>query len=199
MNINWYGQTCFKITTQKNKGEAVSILIEPPDKDSGFRGPKLEADILLVNSQDQKVGSGSYFLISGPGEYDIKGVYIKGIASQNKKNTIYTIETEEIKICHLGKLEQKELSSDQLEKIGDIDILMIPIGGTYTIDAKEAIKVMAQIEPKIIIPMHFGGKLDGLDKFLKVLGIKSLEPLAKLSVKKKDIFSEEAKVIVLEP
>jgi len=199
MTINWYGQTCFKITTQKNKGEAVSILIEPPDKDSGFRGPKLEADILLVSSKDQKVGSGPYFLISGAGEYDIKGVYIKGIAGQNKKNTIYTIETEDMKICHLGRLEQKELSSDQLETIGDIDILMIPIGGTYTIDAKEAIKVMAQIEPKIIIPMHFGGKLDGLDKFLKVLGIKSLEPLAKLSIKKKDISSEEAKIVVLQP
>lgn len=204
MNINWYGQSCFRITTQKNKGEAVDILIDPLDKEQGLRGPKLEADILLVSSEDQKVGPGPYFLISGPGEYDIKGAYIQGIVSQNKKNTIYTIETEEMRICHLGKLDQKELSSDQLDIIGDIDILMIPVGGGEVLGAAEAIKIMAQIEPKITIPMHYKIpnlkiKMEGLDNFLKSLGIKSLEPLPKLSIKKKDISLEEAKIIILQP
>ena len=193
MNINWYGQTCFRITTQKNKGEAVNILIDPFNKEKGLRGPKLEADILLVSSEDQKVGPGPYFLISGPGEYDIKGAYIQGIASQNKKNTIYTIETEEMRICHLGKLDQKELSSDQLDIIGDIDILTIPVGGGEVLGAAEAIKIMAQIEPKITIPM------ERPDNFLKLLGIKKSEPLPKLSIKKKDISSEEAKIIILQP
>ena len=71
------------------------------------------------------------------------------------ENTIYTIETEDLKLCHLGDLGQKELTADQLEKIGEVDILMIPVGGIYTISSKEAPKIMAQIEPKIIIPMHY--------------------------------------------
>ncbi len=111
-------------------------------------------------------------------------------------------------ICHLGDFGQKELTTEQLEKIGMVDVLIIPVGGIYTIDAKTAIKVMSQIEPKIIIPMHYqiaklnlpaGGKLDGLDKFLKILGIKKIETLPKLSVKKKDLSEEEAKIIVLKP
>ena len=111
---------------------------------------------------------------------------------------------EDLKLCHLGDLGQEELTEEQLEKIGEVDILMIPIGGTYTISAKEALKIMSQIEPRITIPMHYALpklkiKLDGLDKFLKSLGIKSITPENKLSIKKKDISPEEAKIIVLKP
>jgi len=151
-------------------------------------------------------------LIGGPGEYDIKEVVVEGIPafhdnSQGKEkgiNTIYIIETEEIRICHLGDLGQKELTTEQLDKIGDVDILMIPIGGTYTINSDEAIKIMAQIEPRVIIPMHYHIpnlkiKLDKIDNFLKRLGIKKIETLPKLSIKKKDISAEEVKIIQLEP
>ena len=99
---------------------------------------------------------------------------------------------------------QKELTSDQIEKIGEVDVLMVPVGGVYTISAKEAVKIMSQIEPSIIIPMHYQLpklkiKLEGLDKFLKTMGIKRLEPTQKLSVKKKDISAEEAKIVILTP
>ena len=109
-----------------------------------------------------------------------------------------------MKICHLGDLGQKELSAEQLDKISQVDILMIPVGGTYTISAKEAVKIMSQIEPSIIIPMHYQLpklkiKIDTLDAFLKTLGIKKLGALPKLSVKKKDVLPEEAKVVVLQP
>jgi len=109
-----------------------------------------------------------------------------------------------MRLCHLSDLGQKELFPSQLDKIGDIDILMIPVGGIYTIDAAEAVKVMAQIEPKIIIPMHYKIpklkiKLDDIDKFLKNLGIKKPESLPKLSIRKKDISTEEAKIIILQP
>lgn len=151
-------------------------------------------------------------LIEGPGEYEVKEVYIQGIHSWHDEkegavrgeNTIYTIETEDLKLCHLGDFGQKELTDEQLEEIGEVDILMIPIGGVSTISAKEALKIMSQIEPKITIPMHYQipklkSKLDNLDKFLKALGVKKLEPVNKLSIKKKDVIPEEAKIIILKP
>ncbi len=200
------------------------ILIDPPEKGIGLRSPKLEADILLSTrpggaglaftdlskAATGKKISNKAFLIFGPGEYDVKGTYIQGIAVASVNNqsleqaTIYTIESEGMKICHLGLLSQEELKSEQLEKIGDIDILIVPIGGGKTIDAKGAVKIMSQIEPKIIIPMYYRIpnlkiKLDGLDKFFKTLGIKSLEALPKLSIREKDISEEEAKIIALKP
>lgn len=217
MNIFWFGQACFQITTSRNKEKEISIVIDPFSEDTGLKMPQLEADILLLTHQhpdhsNKKIISGNYFLISGPGEYETKNIFIQGIASfhdnsqgkERGENTIYTVEAEELKICHLGDLGQKELTDEQLELIGDVDILMIPVGGIFTISAKEAVRIMSQIEPKIIIPMHYALpklkiKLDGVDKFLKLLGIKKIEPLKKLSVKKKEISPEEAKIILLEP
>jgi L-ascorbate metabolism protein UlaG (beta-lactamase superfamily) len=151
-------------------------------------------------------------LIDSPGEYEIKGIFIQGIPSfhdesqgqERGRTTIYTIETEQMSLCHLGDLGQKELTTNQLERIGDVDILMVPIGGKYTISAKEAIKVMAQIEPKIIIPMHYKIpklkiKLAGSNDFLKSLGIKSIESTDKLLIKKGNLSEEEAKIIILKP
>ncbi len=223
MQIIWHGQSCFQITSSQGKNNQVSIVIDPFDEAIGLRVPRLEANILLITHSHHdhnniravspSAGSGqSPVLISGPGEYEVKEVFIQGIPSfhdsslgkERGQNTIYTIEAEGIRLCHLGDFGQKELTSEQIEKIGQVNILMIPIGGIYTISAKETVRIMSQIEPSIIIPMHYQIpklklKLDGLDKFLKIMGIKKIEPLAKLSIKKKDIFPEEAKIIVLKP
>ncbi len=217
MNITWQGQSCFQITANQTKNTQTYIVIDPFDKETGLKLPKLEADILLTthNHHDHnniKEVSGNYFLINNPGEYETKNIFIQGITSfhddsQGKErgsNTIYIIEAEEIRICHLGDLGQKELTESQLEAIGEVDVLMIPVGGTYTISSKEAVKIMSQIEPKITIPMHYqipklNIKLEGLEPFLKTMGIKKVEPLQKLSIKKKDISEDEAKIIILEP
>ncbi len=217
MQIIWRGQSCFQITSQIGKNNLVNIVIDPFDETIGLRIPKLEADILLVshNHYDHnniKAVEGDPFLVDGPGEYEVKGIFIQGIDSYHDSsfgkerglNTIYIIETEEMKICHLGDLGQKELTDEQIEKIIEVDILMIPVGGIFTISAKEAMKIISQIEPKIVIPMHYclpklKVKLEDLDKFLKAMGIKKIEPLLKLSIKKKDILTEEAKIIVLKP
>jgi len=225
MQIIWRGQSCFQIITNYNKNEQVFIVVDPFSEKIGLKVPKMEADILLVthNHPDHnnikavssRNGQQSPFLVSGPGEYEIKEIYIQGIFSwhddkngkERGENTIYTIEAEDLKLCHLGDLGQKELTEEQLEKIGEVDILMIPIGGTYTISTKEALKIMSQIEPKITIPMHYhlpklissGGRLDDLDKFLKMLGIKKIEPQPKLTIKKKDLSGDEAKIVVLKP
>jgi len=218
MNINWYGQSCFQISSNQGKNNHVSTLIDPFEESIGLQLPrKLEADVVLIthnhlDHNNVKAVSGQPFIASGPGEYDVKGIFIQGIPAfhdnvqgkERGRTTIYTIEAEEIKLCHLGDLGQKELTAEQLDKIGDVDILMIPIGGFFTINAQEAVKIMAQIEPKIIIPMHYkipnlNIKLDGLDKFLKIVGVKKIEPLSKLFIKEKDLPKEEVKIIVLQP
>lgn len=211
MTIIWHGQSCFEIVG------GVKIVIDPYSEDIGLRLPKLTADILLSthNHPDHnnlKAVGGNYFSVTGPGEYEAKGVYIQGIESwhdssegkERGQNTVYLIEAEDLRICHLGDFGQKELTPEQVETLGEVDVLMIPVGGVYTISDKEALKVMSQVEPKITIPMHYSIpklkiKLEGVDKFLKALGAKSVIPQPKLTIKKKDLSTEEAKIVVLEP
>lgn len=217
MKIIWHGQSLFEIITAPKQGDEIKIVVDPFDESLGLKVPKLTAHLLLVshNHYDHsniKAVSGEPFLIEGPGEYEVKGVYIKGIPAfhdnssgkERGRITIFTIETEEIKICHLSDIGQKELTEEQLEAIGEVNILMIPVGEVYTIEAKEAAGIIKQIEPQIVIPMHYKipklkEKLEDLEKFLKVVGVKNPEHLDKLSIKKKDLAVEgEMKVIVLE-
>ena len=216
MHIIWHGQSCFQIIIGSSKGEQVSLLIDPFDASIGLKTPSVSADLLLISHQHQdhnnkKAVKNTPFLIEGPGEYEIKEVFVQGISSfhddqegkERGQNTIYSIETEELRICHLGDLGQKELNDEQLEKIGDVDILMVPVGGVYTLDAKGAAKIISQVEPKVVIPMHYHipglkVKIDGVDKFLKEMGRKSDGTEEKLVIKKKDL-PEEMKIVVLKP
>ncbi|MFC1789399.1 MBL fold metallo-hydrolase [Patescibacteria group bacterium] len=216
MNIIWKGQSCFQITTQKAKIQ-INIIIDPFKEETGLRVSSMTADIVLIthNHPDHnnvKAVSGEPFVASGPGEYDVKDIYIQGISSWHDnvhgkelgENTIYIIDVEGLRLCHLGDIGQKELTDDQLEKIGSVDVLFVPVGGNSTISAKEALNIMSQIEPETTIPMHYQipklkYKLDGVEKFLKSLGIKSISPEAKLSIKKKDLSTDEAKIVVLKP
>ena len=185
--IIWAGQSCFQISVSNSKDSQANIVIDP-FSEIGLKNPNFSADILLVshNHSDHnnvKSVSGDPFLIEGPGEYEVRGVFIKGIPSfhddvlgkERGLNTIYAIESENIKLCHLGDFGQKQLTDEQLEKIGPVDVLMIPVGGNFTISSSEAQKIIGQIEPKIVIPMHYGLpklniKLDDVDKFLKIMG-----------------------------
>lgn len=216
MKITWHGHALFKIAVNPRKNSQVNIVIDPFDKSIGLRFPRLEADILLVTHQHHDHNNvkgvlGTPFVIEGPGEYEVKDIFIHGISGfhdncegkERGENTIYVIETEDIKLCHMGDFGQNELTEAQLDKIGNVDILMIPVGGTYTITDKEAVKVMAQLEPKITIPMHYSLpklkiKLDSVSKFLKMFGVKSLTPVKKLSIKKKDVPVDEAKIVIME-
>jgi len=211
MVINWYGQSCFKITS----GELV-LAIDPFSKEIGLTPPRFKTDILLKthdhrdHSNLESIPEGA-FIIGEPGEYEIKGVPITGIESfhddqngkERGKNTIYKFEVEEIKLAHLGDFGEKEIRSETLDELGDIDILFIPVGGVYTIDAEGAEKIIRQIEPRIVIPMHY--KIPGLtvklapvDEFLKEMGIKKLEPEEKLVIKKKDLpEAEQTKIVLL--
>ncbi|MDD5146356.1 MAG: MBL fold metallo-hydrolase [Candidatus Pacebacteria bacterium] len=220
MNIVWYGQSFFEIGVRGNgangNGE-VKIAIDPFDENLGLKVPKVEAQILLITHQHPdyfniKAVQGDPFIIETPGEYEIKGVFLKGIpAFHDGKNgserggvVVYTIEAEGMRLCHLSDLGQKELTPEQIEEIGDIDILFIPVGGGPTIDAKDASEIISQIEPKLVIPMHYQVPnlkigLDGLDKFLKVMGVEGTEKQKKLKVSSKDLPKEETQIVILEP
>lgn len=211
MTISWYGHSCFKIT---NQGGHLTIITDPFDKSIGLTPPRASADIVTVSHDHSdhnniKAISGQPFIINGPGEYEVKGVRTIGVSSFHDKkqgeerglNTIYVIELDKIKICHLGDFGQERLENGQLEIIGQADILMIPIGGTYTIDASEAVKIAEQIEPHLIIPMHYKLpnlkiNLAGLPEFLKEMGLEKKSAVDKITLKKKDLVGKEMEVVV---
>lgn len=203
MQIQWYGQSCFKMQS----GD-ITVIIDPFDKKIGLTPPRGKADIVLSshNHYDHNNIDGfeNAFIVNAPGEYEIKNVIIKGVLSfhddangrEQGTNTIYTIAIEGIKICHLGDLGQKELMPEQVDAIGNIDILMAPIGGECTLDADGAKKVINQIEPRIVIPMHYKIKgvdieYDGPEKFFKSVGLSEKDAVSKFSIKKKDLPQEE--------
>lgn len=211
MDIFWNGQACFKL-----KGKQSSVVIDPFDSEfSGLKLPKdLEADLCLITHDHQdhnnsKAVAGSPIVINGSGEYEVKGIAVIGITtyhdntkgSERGKNTVYNIEIDGVNVVHLGDLGQT-LTEEQVQEIGVCDILLIPVGGIYTITAKEAAEVVSQLEPKIIIPMHY--KIDGLkfdlapvEEFLKEMGVENTVPLNKLSITK-DKLPEESQVVVLQ-
>lgn len=211
MEIFWLGQAAFKL-----KGKGATVIVDPFDPSIGLKWPKLEADIVAIThdhaDHNNATGvSGASYVAAGPGEYEIKGVAFTGFPSwhDNKegeergRNTIYIFNIDGVKICHLGDLGQHQLTETQLEEIGDVDVLLIPVGGVFTISASEAAKIVAQLEPKIIIPMHY--KIPGLtaglepaEHFLKEMGKETLEALPKIAVSS-DKLPEEAQVVVLEP
>lgn len=216
--LTWAGQSCFQISVSNGKDHSADVVIDPFDEKVGLKVPNFSADILLVTHDHPdhnsiKAIKGEPFLIQNPGEYEVKGVFVQGIDSfhddsegkERGKNTIYTIEAEDMRFCHLGDFGQKQLTDEQLEKIGEIDILMIPVGGTFTIDSSEAAKVIGQIEPKIVVPMHYGlpklkYELDGVEKFLKAMGKKDVVSVDKLTIKTSALPKEGAmEIIVLTP
>ena len=211
MKISFFGQSCFEIITLPKKQSQVKIVIDPFSEETGLFLPKLSADILLVthshsDHSNLKAVKGDYFLISEPGEYEVKGVFVEAIKSfhneRGEENLTFKIESENLKICHLGDLGQKELTEEQVDKIGQVDILMIPVGGVYTISPKEAKNIISQIEPKIVIPMHYflpglKWKLKSLDEFLSEIGKKKIERVKNpLKIDQKTLESE--KIIVFE-
>lgn len=209
MKITWHGQSCFKIITKE-----ATIVTDPFGKEIGLKPLHCEAGIVTVSHDHHdhnNVSSlrGNPFVLDGPGEYELKKTAIRGINSfhdtkegkERGVNTIFIIEAEGLNICHLGDLGQKELSSDQLDKIGDIDILMIPVGGIYTIDGERAVAIINQIEPRIVIPMHYkipklNIQLKTIDPFLKEIAIKA-ETVEQLVIKKGDLPKEDTKLVVM--
>jgi len=212
MIITWQGQSCFKI--QDKLGiDGLTLTTDPFDKEIGLKVPNFEADIVTVSHDHHdhnNVSSlrGNAFIINTAGEYDYKNILIQGIDSyhddkkgeERGKNIIFRIEMDDLSLCHLGDLGHS-LSDEQLSKLSGIDILFVPVGGKYTLDAKKAVEVVSQIEPRIVIPMHY--KIDGLkldvdpvDAFIKELGINPTYE-EKLKIAKKDLPQEDMELVIL--
>ncbi len=216
MDIIWYGQACFKL-----KGKNATVVIDPFNPEFiGLKLPKeLEADIVLKthdhgdhNNVPAVTGPGGAKprVFEGPGEYESKGVVITGVNSYHDKtegserglNTIFNVSIDGLNIVHLGDFGQASLTEAQIAEIDRTDILLIPVGSVFTIDSKEAAALVSQLEPKMIIPMHYmieGLKvnLDPVDKFLKEMGAEGVTKVPKLSITK-DKLPEEPEVILLE-
>lgn len=214
MEINYLGHSSFKL-----RGRTGTVVTDPFDSISvGIKFPKVEADIVTISHghDDHNYSiavSGSPIIIDGPGEYEIKGIKIMGVASfhdeENGKlrgeNTIYRIVIDGVSLVHLGDLGHK-LNEKSLEILDGVDVLMIPVGGFYTISAVTAAEVVSQLEPKIVIPMHYltadhdkkiFSQITGVDVFLKEMGKEDTKPQDKLSVTK-DRLPSELTVVVLE-
>jgi L-ascorbate metabolism protein UlaG (beta-lactamase superfamily) len=194
MDINWLGHSCFRI-----KGKQAAIITDPFPPDIGYTPSKPTADIVTVSHQhhshayDKGVG-GDPKVITGPGEYEIKGVLIIGIATFHDsdggkvrgKNTVYLIEIDGITVCHLGDLGHV-LTTEQVEEVDDVDVLLLPVGGGSTINASTAAEVIRLIEPKVVIPMHYKTpavkrELAPVESFMKEMGIERPASQPKLSL-----------------
>lgn len=220
MVITYYGLSCFKIQS----GETV-IAVDPFSKASGLTPPRFGADAVLVSHGHENHNNvealtskdGDLFKITGPGEYEFKGILVRGVESfhdskngkQKGKNTIYMIEWEGMRLAHLGDFGEETLRSEVQEALGTPDIMFLPVGGGDTIDAEAAAKLVNQIEPRVIIPMHYKisglpagqaglkAKLDGVEVFLKEMGEKA-EPEEKLTIKKSGLpAAEESRIVIL--
>jgi L-ascorbate metabolism protein UlaG (beta-lactamase superfamily) len=199
MDITWLGHSCFRL-----KGSHATVITDPYSPDLGYSLGKPTARIVTVSHQHpghsyvQGVGDQPK-VVKGPGEYEISGVLILGIATfhdgekgkKRGKNTVYHMEIDEISVCHLGDLGHV-LTGEQVEDIDNVDVLLLPVGGVSTIDAPVAAEVVRQLEPKAVIPMHYKTpalkrELEPVERFLKEIGAKEVASQPKLSLSKSNL------------
>lgn len=209
MEIHPLGHSSFRL-----RGKQATVVTDPYDaKDMLVKFPKhIDADVVTVShdhGDHNAVGlvGGSPYIIKGPGEYEIKGISIIGVSSfhdeqegkDRGRNTMYRIEIDNVKIAHLGDIGHV-LSSAQLDAMDGVDVLLVPVGGMYTVDAEKAAQIISDMEPKIVIPMHDARSnkdLAPLDAFLKKMNKAEVVPVPKLTVSR-DKLPAVMEVVVLE-
>ncbi len=217
MDITYHGHSTFKI-----KGTAGTVVTDPFDDYIGLTLPSLSADMVTVSHDHQdhnnikKIKATARrdrpFVVDQVGEYEVAGISVFGVktyhdatqGAERGNNSVFKIMMEDITVCHLGDLGH-ELTTEQLNDIGSVDVLLCPVGGVFTIDPEIAVKVISSIDPAIVVPMHYKtpthkeevfGDLKTLDDFLKVYGAE-VKPVDKLRVDKKRL-PEETELVVLE-
>jgi L-ascorbate metabolism protein UlaG (beta-lactamase superfamily) len=216
MEISWFGHSCFQV-----RGKQVTLVTDPfserqASQESLARLNKVNAAIVTVShdhsghNQVAAVG-GSPRVVKGPGEYEISDVLITGVASyhdakrgsERGRNTIYLIHMDDLVLCHLGDLGHG-LQDEQLEAVADVDVLFVPIGGQSTLNPTQAAEVISQIEPRVIIPMHYptseveGEFSEPLRKFCREMQVESPTVLPKLSITRNSL-PTEIQVVLLSP
>ena len=208
MRIKWYGHACFLVETE----DGTKVITDPFDESVGYQIPKDKPDVVTVSHSHFDHNAvhllqGNPEVVKDVGEKKIKGIIFKGIKSfhdkskgaQRGSNIIFVFAIDGVRFCHLGDLGHL-LNSEQQEEIGKVDVLFIPVGGTFTIDGREAQKVSQQLNPRLIIPMHYKTEacsigIDSCDEFLK--GFTKVERKGEWQGNKESLPSEQT-VLVLE-
>lgn len=188
-------------------------MTDPCGKDVGYNIPRLRADIITISHNHPDYNNcalvrGKPKVINGPGEYEVKGVFITGIATRMKKskgperpkNTIYLFDFDGLTVCHLGNLDHVP-SQAQVQALSGVDILLIPVGAVTTINANQAAEIIGLLEPKIVIPMHYRTKvvksrLQPVTKFLKEMGLPETSPRDSLEISKSSLPTENQVVVL---
>jgi L-ascorbate metabolism protein UlaG (beta-lactamase superfamily) len=208
MEITWLGSFCFRIRSRE-----ATIVTDPCPKSIGYAIGKVSADIVTVSTDHAENSNlaaitGSPLVVWGPGEYESAQVLVTGVPTGRQaddtkafKNTAYVIETENLRICHLGRLSRVP-TSDEVEEMSGVDLLLVPVGGDGALNATQAQETISLLEPKLILPMNYAtpaatAKLDPVEAFLRETGSPAVEPLARLSVNHSSL-PHEPEIILLD-
>ena len=208
MEITWYGHACFRLSERN-----VVVVTDPFGEDLDFVRPRIRADLVTIShdhaGHNNRVGfRGGPRFFDGPGEYEVKGVFVTGIATHHDEgsgatrgsNTVFLFEFNGLTVCHLGDLGHVPTQS-QVEALSDVDVLLIPVGGVDTIDASKATDVISLIEPRLVIPMHYKtpeekARLHTVTRFFKAMGLAPTPPISELKVSKSSLPTETQIVLL---
>ena len=209
MEITWLGHSCFRL-----RSDEIAVVTDPfPDSIGLDIGEPLALAVTVSNQHENhsywQGVDGNPKVLRGPGEYELSGIYITGIMSlrgegdpEDKRNTIYLIELDNLRLCHLGDVSNV-LSTGQVEELTPVDILFVPAGGICTVEIPQALEMIQRLEPRIVIPMHYGlpslrVDLGPLDMFLREMGLRDVQPQARLNITATTL-PPEMRVVILEP
>lgn len=209
MDITWYGHSCFRISERGR----ITVVTDPYSEAIGLPLPKLKADVVTISHDvpghnHWEAVKGQPYVLSGPGEYEIGGSFIMGIAMHHVRedgphmNVAYLIEYDNLTVLHLGDLNHVPEQS-VIEEIGQVNVLLVPVGGGNSLKASQAAEVVALVEPHFVVPMHYAlpslmVELDPVDKFLKAMGVSKTLEAESLKVSVSDL-PEQPQVVLLTP
>ena len=209
MEIHWLGHSCFRL-----RGRELTVVTDPFPPELGYPLGRVEANLVTVSHDEPNHNAASHVeggprVVTGPGEYEFAGMMVTGVATprpagqsrEAPRNTAYVVELDDVTVCHLGDVAAP-LGSDQLAVVRSADVLLLPVGGHCTIDATQAAEMVAQVEPKLVIPMHYRTpavnlELDPVDRFCRELGVAELMPQARLSLTRSSV-PDQLTVVLLE-
>jgi L-ascorbate metabolism protein UlaG (beta-lactamase superfamily) len=209
MDITWYGHACFRLSERN-----VVVVTDPFGDELDYNRPRVRADVVTISHEHpghaNRIGfRGGPRFFDGPGEYEVKGVFITGTATYHDsrsgavrgRNTVFLFEFDGLTVCHLGDLGHVPTQA-QVEALSDVDVLLIPVGGLHTIDASKASEVITEIEPRLVIPMHYKtpaekARLHTSDKFFRAMGLAPVPPVPELRVTKSSL-PQETQIVLLD-
>jgi len=209
LDVTWLGHGCFRL-----RGRNAAVVTDPYPPSIGLKLQRMDADLVTISHEHDNhnytQAVREAYEIRGPGEYEVAGVSVIGFqtyhdadkGAKHGRNTVFLIEIDDVRICHLGDLGHR-LDDTDAETVSSVDVLLVPVGGRTAINAAQAAEVVRQLEPRYVVPMHYAIpglklELDPIDRFLKEMGVNTAEPLPKLSVQSTS-GEFETKVVVLEP